>query len=173
MPLGDNFKPSIKWTPVYDNHDYWTPEKLTQKARKFKNGVVTVFGKTRLSDEKGPLYLHALDIDSDEVYNTLFRLQNPKHSPEEYSLITTMRERGYVYVKTRKPNGFHIYWLSHKQHKSIHTIDCKPGCEFELKSNKDSGHLTFPPSRQREILISVTKIMVNGNYSFQMIGMIN
>jgi hypothetical protein len=81
VPLGDDFKPSIKWTPVYDNPDYWTPEKLTQKAQKFKS-VVTVFGKTRLSDEKGPLYLHALDIDSDEVYNILSRLQNPKHSPE-------------------------------------------------------------------------------------------
>ena len=115
VPLGDDFKPSIKWTPVYDNPDYWTHETLTQAhaASKFKNGVATVFGKTRLSDEKGCLYLHALDVDSNEVYNTLFGLQNPNGGPE-YSFILLMQERSFV-VKTRKPNGFHIYWLSHKR----------------------------------------------------------
>jgi hypothetical protein len=60
-----------------------------------------------------------------------------------------MQERSFV-VKTRKPNGFHIYWLSHKQHESILTTDCKAGCEFEIKSGKDSGHSTLPPSRHRE-----------------------
>jgi hypothetical protein len=148
VPLGDDFKPSIKWTPVYNNPDYWTPETLTQEAEKFKS-VTTVFGKTRISDEKGPLYLHDLDIDSDEVYNTLFRLQNSNGGSEEYSFIEFMQKRSFV-VKTRKPNGYHIYWLSHKQHESILTTDCKAGCEFEIKAGKDSGHSTLPPSRHRD-----------------------
>ena len=147
VPLGDHFKPSIKWTPVYDNPYHWTPEKLTQAhgASKFKNGVATVFGKTRLSDEKGCLYLHALDIDSDEVYKVLFNLAN---GGKEYSFIAEAIKNTYV-TKTRKPNGFHIYWLSHKQHESVLTTDCVH-CEFEIKSDKRSGHSTLPPSRHRE-----------------------
>ena len=148
VPLGKDGKPVMSWTPIYDNPEYWTPDKLVQDASKFSNGVATVFGKTSIKDEKGPLYLYALDIDSDEVYKTLFRLQNPKRG-QEYSFIVAMQERSVV-VKTRKPNGFHIYWLSHKEHKSILTMDCKVGFEFEIKSGKDSGHSTLPPSRHRE-----------------------
>jgi hypothetical protein len=147
VPLGDDFKPSIKWTPIYDNPDYWTPERLVREAPEFKS-VTTVFDKTRLSDEKGPLYLNMLDIDSDEVYNTLFRLQNSNGGPE-YSFIAEAIKNTYV-TKTRKPKGFHIYWLSHKQHESILTKDCKTGCEFEIKSDKRSGHSTLPPSIHRD-----------------------
>jgi hypothetical protein len=82
VPLGKDGKPVMSWTPIYDNPEYWTPDKLVQDASKFSNGVATVFGKTSIKDEKGPLYLYALDIDSDEVYKTLFRLQNPKRGQE-------------------------------------------------------------------------------------------
>src|SRR5439155_21278230 len=138
----------MPWTSIYEDPEYWTPEKLIQEAPKFTNGVATVFGKTRLKDEKGSLYLYALDIDSDEVYWTLSRLQNP-NGGQEYSFIPLMQERTVV-IKTRKPNGFHVYWLSHREHKAIHTADCKTGFEFEIKGDKSSGHSTLPPSRHRE-----------------------
>ena len=37
---------------------------------------------------------------------------------------------------SKKKYGRHIFWLSNKQHKSIRTTDCKPGCEFEIKTFK-------------------------------------
>ena len=140
--------PAMSWTPIYDDPNFWTHEKkLTKEVAKFKN-VATALGKTRLSNERGPLYLNDLDIDSDEVYKILFRLQN-FNGESEYSFIPLMQERSFV-VKTRKPNGFHIYWLSHKQHEPILTTDCKPGCEFEIKSDKSSGLATLPPSTHRD-----------------------
>src|SRR5438093_1734461 len=148
VPLDVDGKPVMPWTSIYEDPEYWTPEKLIQEAPKFKNGVATVFGKTRLKDEKGRLYLYYLDIDSNQAYNILFRLQNSRSDPE-YSLIPLMQERSVV-VKTRKPNGFHIYWLSHMQHKPILTADCKIGYEFEIKGGKNSGHSTLPPSKHRE-----------------------
>lgn len=63
--------------------------------------------------------------------------------------IPLMQERTFV-VKTRKPYGFHIYWLSHKQHEPILTSHCNSGYEFETKGGKCSGHSTLPPSRHRE-----------------------
>jgi hypothetical protein len=58
----------IPWTPIFENPNYWSPESLARDAPKFKNGVATVFGKTHIEDEKGPLFLYSLDIDSDGVY---------------------------------------------------------------------------------------------------------
>jgi hypothetical protein len=148
VPLGEDGKPVMSCTPIYDNPEYWTPEKISQEASKFNNGVATVFGKTRIKDEKGCLYLYALDVDSDEAYKTLFRLQNPNRG-HEYSFVVAMQERSVV-LKTRKPNGFHIYWLSNKEHKPIFTMDCKVGFEFEIKGGKSSGHSILPRSRHRE-----------------------
>jgi hypothetical protein len=37
------------WTPVYDNPNYWTPDKIIQESYKFKN-VAICFGKTHLRD---------------------------------------------------------------------------------------------------------------------------
>jgi hypothetical protein len=53
-------------------------------------------------------------------------------------------------VKTRKRLGYHIYWLSHNQNKSIRTSDCREGCEFEIKTDNSTGHSTLPPSRHRD-----------------------
>jgi hypothetical protein len=144
VPLNESGKPVIEWSPIYDNPEYWTAEKLIHDEYKFKN-VATCFGKTNLRDDKGPLYLNALDIDSQEVYNTLFRLQN--EDGPEYSLIPFLQERTVV-VKTRKPYGFHLYWLSHSQHNPILTTDCKQGYEFEIKGDKSLS--TLPPSSHRE-----------------------
>jgi D5 N terminal like len=144
VPLGEDGKPVMPWTPIYENPEYWTHEKLIQEAPKFRNGVATVLGKTRFEDEKGCLYLNCLDIDSKEVYKILLLLENPPGG-----FIPFMQNHTVV-VKTRKANGFHIYWLSHKEHKPIHSTDCKPGFEFEIKTDNTSGHCTLPPSRHRE-----------------------
>ncbi|MDP9286680.1 MAG: bifunctional DNA primase/polymerase [Thermoproteota archaeon] len=145
LPLDENGKPAIDhWTPIYENPDYWTPEKLVQGSHRFKT-VATVFGKTRLTDNGRSLYLYALDIDSEEVYKILFRLQNG--NGPEYGLIDKMQQFTFV-VKTRKPFGYHIYWLSHEQHKPIITTDCKLGNEFEIKGNKTCS--TLPPSTHRD-----------------------
>ena len=136
------------WTPIYENPNYWTPEKLKQQAHKFRN-VATVFGKTHIKDEEGrDLYLNCLDIDSDKVYDILFNLENSK-SKQKYCLIPKLQKVTFV-TKTRKKNGFHIHWLSHRQNKSITTEDCKVGYEFEIKTDKGRGHCTLPPSKHRD-----------------------
>ena len=144
VPLDEDGKPAIAWTDIYENVNYWNPDRLVQESYRFKN-VATTFGKTHLKDDQGPLYLYALDIDSEEVYNILFRLS--KGDSEEFSLIPKMQECSFV-TKTRKTLGFHIYWLSHKEHKPIHTTDCKPKFEFEIKADKSLS--TLPPSRHRD-----------------------
>ena len=68
VPLDQDGEPKIPWTPIFENPNYWSPESLARDAPKFKNGVATVFGKTHIEDEKGPLFLYSLDIDSDGVY---------------------------------------------------------------------------------------------------------
>ncbi len=79
----DGVTPIIKWTPIYDNPNYWTKEKLVKQAADFKHGVGTIFCNTGLSNDQGLLYLNNLDIDSDAVYDKLFVLQNPG---QNYSL---------------------------------------------------------------------------------------
>jgi hypothetical protein len=86
----DGVTPIIKWTPIYDNPNYWTKEKLIEKAADFKHGVATCFGDTGLKDDQGLLYLNNLDIDSDAVYDKLFVLQNPG---QNYSLTKKIFER--------------------------------------------------------------------------------
>lgn len=71
VPLDEDGKPTIAWTDIYENMNYWNPERLVQESYRFKN-VATTFGKTHLKDDQGPLYLYTLDIDSEEVYNSWF-----------------------------------------------------------------------------------------------------
>ena len=117
-----------------------------KEAPKFRN-VATCFGITHKDKEGNDLYLNCLDIDSDNVYKILFNLENGK-TREQYSFVAMAIQRTFV-TKTRKPNGFHVYWLSHEQNKAISTIDCKSGFEFEIKTDK-RGHCTLPPSIHRE-----------------------
>jgi P4 family phage/plasmid primase-like protien len=148
VPLDENNKEVGAWTPIYENPDYWTLERLKQQAYKFKN-VATVFGKTYIKDEEGrDLYLNCLDIDSDKVYDILFNLENSK-SKQKYSLIPKLQTATFV-TKTRRKNGFHIHWLSHNQNKPITTEDCKMDFEFEIKTDKCRGHCTLPPSKHRD-----------------------
>ncbi len=141
VPLSHDAKtPAIEWTPIYENPDYWTLEKLMGESHRFNN-VATTFGKTRHG-----LYLYELDIDSEAVYNILFNLKH-EGADETYSFVDNAIKTTYV-TKPRKPNGFHIYWLSSLQHEPILTKDCRPGFEFEIKSGK-TGVSSLPPSTHR------------------------
>jgi P4 family phage/plasmid primase-like protien len=146
IPLDGENGSHEPWTPIYEDAYYWTSEKLRKEAPKFRN-VATCFGTTRKDKEGNELYLNCLDIDSDNVYKILFNLENGK-TREQYSFIAKAMEKTFV-TKTRKPNGFHIYWLSHEQNKAISTVDCKLGFEFEIKTDK-RGHCTLPPSTHRD-----------------------
>ena len=76
VPISNDSKtPAIKSTnEVYDNPEYWTAETLKLEYQRFTN-LATTFGKTCLKDENDEaLYLHGLDIDSDNVLGILFDL---------------------------------------------------------------------------------------------------
>ncbi len=135
VPIGDDRKtPIIKTTPIYENPNYWTPERLVQEAYSFKN-IATVFGQNMTGK-----YLNELDIDSQNVYDILFSTS---------SFIDDSLKNTYV-VKTKKPSGYRIFWLSNKQNKAIGTKDCNPGYQFEIKTDNTLGHSTLPPSRHRD-----------------------
>jgi hypothetical protein len=144
--MEDSKTPAVKSTnEIYNDPNYWTTEKIAQLSN-IKN-VATTFGKTHLLDPEGKeLYLHELDIDSKEVYD---RLAVIRVKGEDRFFIDEMCKLTYV-VKTRKKCGVKIFWLSHIQHPPIRTRDCKPGFEFEIKSDNTSGHSTLPPSCHRD-----------------------
>lgn len=145
VPLNEDGRPAMLWTLIYDNPYYWTHEKLTEEAPKFKN-VATCFGRTHLEDAKGnDLYLNCLDVDSEGVYKILFDLEN--HG-RQYSFIAEAIKNTFV-NKTRKPDGYQIFWFSHKLDQPITSKDCKPGLEFEIKTGK-AGLCTLPGSTHRD-----------------------
>jgi DNA replicative helicase MCM subunit Mcm2 (Cdc46/Mcm family) len=163
VPLSSDNKPVIKWAPIYENPNFWTAEKLVSECSNFKN-VATVFGKTYIKDSAGEdQNLNSLDCDSQSAYSILTtpieqiqdsalrsRIENLSSKPgtSAKSILEYLKQVTCV-VKTRKPYGFHIYWLSSKQYKRIRTQDCKQGHEFEVKTDNGSGHATLPPSTHR------------------------
>lgn len=140
VPLSiDGKTPAIGWTSVYDNG--WSREELSQHYSEFAN-IATCFGKSHVKDQDGKeLYLNCVDIDSQKVYYELF---NQKRS------FTAWASENTYCTKTRKPNGWHVYWLSHEQNAAIKTERCRQGFEFEIKTDKSSGLCTLPPSRHRD-----------------------
>jgi hypothetical protein len=166
VPLSANNEAVIPWNPIYENSDIWTPERLANPTEysKFVN-VATVFGKTHIKDEQGlELYLNGFDCDCKFVYDTLItpieqlslpgnpvlcsNIRNLLSKAGASSLLDYLKQVTCV-VKTRKSYGVHVYWLSHKENNRIRTEDCRPEYEFEIKTDKGSGHATLPPSRHR------------------------
>jgi hypothetical protein len=163
VPLSSDNKPVVKWSQIYEDPNFWTAEKLVAESSKFQN-VATVFGKTHIKDsEGGDLYLNGLDCDSEPVYSILTtqieqiqdsgirsRIESlfSKTEVSAKSLLEYLKQATCV-VKTRKPYGFHTYWLSNRQNSHIGTQNCKEGHEFEVKTDKGSGHSTLPPSSHR------------------------
>ena len=168
VPLSADNKVVMSWTPIYENSNYWTAERLANPEEHFKFvNVATVFGKTHIKDEYGlDLYLNCFDCDSEYVYKVLTtaveqlswiypilksKIQNliAKTGDGNVKCLLDYLKMITSVVKTKKSYGVHVYWLSHKQNNRIRTEDCKPGYEFEIKTDKGSGHATLPPSTHR------------------------
>ena len=132
---------------IYNHPEFWTEERIKKEYWRFDN-VATTLGKTLLTDDQGkPLYLNALDIDSEQVFTILGRLSGP--DGKDVYFIDEMCKNTFV-SKTKKRFGRHIFWLSHEQHKPIGTRHCKHGTEFEIKTDNSLGLITLPPSRHRD-----------------------
>jgi len=112
LVVDEKGNPKYSWTTIYENPRYWTEERLEKQSADFKDGIGVCLGDIGLKDEQGILYDNILDIDSDAVWDKLFVLQNPG---PKCSLIKKIYEEGCV-IRTRKPKGRHIHWLSHKQY---------------------------------------------------------
>jgi hypothetical protein len=155
VPLDENHIPSIAWSDIYDNPGYWNNDTINdaEKHSKFTN-VASTLGKTRIKDtQNNDLYLQVLDIDSDYVHDIISKpvseiinsydvakpifqkfLNNIGITDEnQYNELTILEicKRNTFVTKTKKPHGYHIWWLSHNQNNSIHSKDCKKGFEFE------------------------------------------
>jgi hypothetical protein len=70
VPLNElSTNPTLAWTEIYSNPDFWANDKIALHLNTFSN-IATTFGKSHLRDQDGrELYLHCLDIDSEEVLN--------------------------------------------------------------------------------------------------------
>ena len=172
VPLSENHKPVIEWGTIYENPNYWKKDslKIPEKCKDFKN-VASTLGKSHLNDmDNKELFIQVLDCDSEYVYDTItkpigqlntssilqskicsFLIDGLGISENEFvslTLLDVFKKNTFV-TKTRKPHGFHIWWLSHNQNKSISTKDCKKGYEFEIKTDKKNGLCTLPPSTHR------------------------
>jgi hypothetical protein len=128
--------PTIAWSEIYDK-DFWSIEKISENANKFYN-IATTFGKSHVKEAEGKeLYLHCLDIDSD---NVLKRVQVLLEQEWKFKTFVT---------KTQKDCGYHVYWFEDgSENAPIVTEDCKKGFEFEIKCGKSL--CTLPPSRHRD-----------------------
>jgi hypothetical protein len=137
VPLNElSTGPTVAWSEIYSAPDYWSDEKFRVDLNKFHN-IATTFGKSHLQDKDSrELYLHCLDIDSEEVLNRVLTLL------EQWKLVTFV-------TKTQKDCGYHVYWFEHSdEHDPILTEYCKKGREFEIKCGK--ALCTLPPSRHRD-----------------------
>ncbi|MGB7639580.1 MAG: hypothetical protein WBL88_18615, partial [Nitrososphaeraceae archaeon] len=52
VPLSSDNKPVVNWSPIYEDPNFWTAEKLAAESSKFQNAA-TVFGKTHTKDSEG------------------------------------------------------------------------------------------------------------------------
>jgi hypothetical protein len=115
-------------TEIYIDPNFWNPERIINEAWRFYN-VASTFGLTNLKDSGSkPLYLVMLDIDSEQVFKLL----------RNSGLFDELVRRTYA-VKTRKPYGYHFWWLSTNNYKSIGSSDCNKGYEFEIKTDNKRG----------------------------------
>lgn len=132
---------------IYHHPEFWNEDRIEREAYRFIN-VATTLGKTHINTEDGsPLYLDALDIDSEQVFTILSILINGKGN--SFYFIDDACKRTFV-SSSKKKYGRHIFWFSNQQHKPIRTNDCKPGYEFEIKVDNSQGLMSLPPSRHRD-----------------------
>jgi hypothetical protein len=62
---------------IYNHPEFWNDQRIESEKIRFKN-VATLLGRTHLREPDGqPLYLNAIDIDSERVFTILCRLSGP------------------------------------------------------------------------------------------------
>jgi hypothetical protein len=138
IPLRQDFvTPNIPSTnDIYNHPESLTEVFLRKNSHLFRN-IATLVGKSHMKDKDGnDIFLNCLDIDSNEAFTCLTKISI---NGIEVNLIDEQCKSTYV-TKTKKENGYHIYWFSHHQNKPIRTSDCNSG-EFEIKTD-NSGHCT-------------------------------
>ena len=53
VPLNElSMCPTLAWSDIYDNSNFWSLEKFEQYANKFKN-LATTFGQSPITDSQG------------------------------------------------------------------------------------------------------------------------
>jgi hypothetical protein len=143
---------------IYHHPEFWSEERIEREAYRFIN-VATPLGKTHIkADNVSPLYLVVIDIDSERVFTILSRLKDS--NGDDYYLLDKACKSTFV-SSSKKTYGRHIFWLSNKQHKPVRTTDCKPGYEFEIKTDNSQGLMSLPRSRHRN----------DPNFHYQSIGL--
>jgi hypothetical protein len=147
VPLSLEHHGVMSWTTIYEDSNFWSPEKIVNESLKFKN-VATVFGKSPVKDEKGlELHLNVFDGDSQYAYQIInsVTIQDPIIRDKVQNLITKSGSESLfdflikttAVVKTRKEFGYQFYWLSHTQNPRVRTEDCMHGREFEIKPTRE------------------------------------
>ena len=159
--LDNNHEHDDELSTIVDNPDYWLQDSFNDPTvcSRFAN-VASALGKTHLKDsENKELYLQVLDTDSDYVYNivstpfaqlitvsdtvkkNIYDLLNNVggiKNESQYSKLTLLEicKRLTFVTKTKKANGYHIWWLSSNPNESILTYECKSGFEVGIKGRQ-------------------------------------
>lgn len=130
---------------IYNHPEFWNEDRIEREAYRFVN-VATTLGKTHINTEDGPLYLNALDIDSEQIFTILSRLID-SNGNDTYFLDKACKST--FVSSSKKKHGRHVFWLSNKQSAPVRTSHCKLGCEFEIKTDNSLALMGLPPSRHR------------------------
>jgi hypothetical protein len=176
VPLDDIHEFDVEWSYVSDNPDYWHPDSFNDPTvcSKFTN-VASALGKTHIKDslDNANLFIQVLDTDLEYVYNivttplsqlitqsdviknniySLFKSVDKINYESKYSNVTLLEfcKKHTFVTKTKKANGYHIWWLSRTPNKSILTYECKRGFEIEIKADERGGLCILPPSTHRD-----------------------
>ncbi|MEP0826091.1 MAG: hypothetical protein HRF40_11455 [Nitrososphaera sp.] len=105
--------------------------------------------KSKLSSELARMLFESASLKPDSVTADILAMLSSSGETAQFSLLDALRRITYV-TKSRKPYGFHFYWLEEKLFPAIHSRDCEHGYGFEIKTNKSSSALTLPPSTHRD-----------------------
>ena len=171
---------ALPWSKVYHDPEFrWSETNLvTEQDRYSFTNAATMLGPTHIRDVKTGQYLNlnALDTDCEKVRNRLgiqirqildlsswdWVTDKLRDLVREFlqstgifdvdhnlTLLDIFKKLTFV-TKTRKIYGHHIYWLSQKQKRAIGTANCRPGHEFEIKTDNSLGLCTLPGSAHKE-----------------------
>jgi hypothetical protein len=176
VPLDNDHEHDTEMSLISYNPNYWHPDSFSDPTvcSRFVN-VASALGKTHMIDPTNNknLYLQVLDTDLDYVYNTVTTplsqliIKSDFIKDHIYNVLQSVGEiideshlskltvlefcKKHTYVtKTKKENGYHIWWLSRTQNESILTYECKRGFEVDIKADERGGLCTLPPSTHRD-----------------------